>query len=57
MIGSRACEGGEEYSPGLSVASVVRVPIRLGKKFDPESFDLAAVNRALQKIGSESGRA
>ena len=57
MIGRRACEGGEEYSPGLSVASVVRVPIRLGKKFDPESYDLAAVNRALQKIGSESGRA
>jgi hypothetical protein len=27
----------------------------VGKKFAPESFDLAAVNRALQKIGSESG--
>jgi Plasmid pRiA4b ORF-3-like protein len=27
-----------------------------GKKFDPESFDLAAVNRALQRIASGSGR-
>ena len=27
----------------------------VGKKFAPESFDLAAVNRALQTIGSESG--
>lgn len=30
--------------------------IWVGKKFDPENFDLAAVNRALQKIGNRSGR-
>jgi hypothetical protein len=28
----------------------------VGKKFDPKSFDLAAVNRALQKVGSGPGR-
>jgi hypothetical protein len=28
----------------------------VGRKFDPESFDLTAVNRALRKIGRESGR-
>jgi hypothetical protein len=28
----------------------------VGKKFDAESFDLAAVNRALQKIGNRSRR-
>jgi len=28
----------------------------VGKEFDPENFDLAAVNRALQKIGNRSGR-
>jgi hypothetical protein len=33
-----------------------RMKTWVGKKFDPESFDLAAVNRALRKIGSGSGR-
>jgi hypothetical protein len=28
----------------------------VGKKLDPETFNLAGVNRALQKIGNRSGR-
>ena len=28
----------------------------VGKKFDPANFDVAAVNRALQKVGSGSER-